>query len=38
MIKNIWNKINLYSLSKRGKIAVAALAIIIVLVIFGWAA
>ncbi len=38
MIKNIWNKINLYSLSKRGKIAVAALAIIIVLVIVGWAA
>ena len=38
MIKNIWNKINLYSLSKRGKIAVAALAIIIVLVIVGWVA
>jgi len=38
MIKSIWNKINLYSLSKRGKIAVAALAIIIVLVIVGWAA
>tara|TARA_E500000318_G_scaffold78082_3_gene72994 strand:- start:1949 stop:2065 length:117 start_codon:yes stop_codon:yes gene_type:complete len=38
MIKDIWNKINLYSLSKRGKIAAAALAIIIVLVIVGWAA
>jgi hypothetical protein len=38
MIKNIWNKINLYSLSKRGKIAVAALAIIIIVLIAGWAA
>lgn len=38
MIKNIWNKINLYSLSKRGKIVAVALAIIIVLIIVGWAA
>jgi hypothetical protein len=38
MIKDIWNKINLYSLSKRGKIVAAALAIIIVLIIVGWAA
>jgi|TARA_R100001460_G_scaffold25211_3_gene50723 hypothetical protein len=38
MIKNIWNKLNLYSLSKRGKIAVGILAIIIVVIIVGWAA
>ena len=38
MIKSIWKKLSMYSLSRRGKIVVGGLAVVAIVVIVGWAA
>lgn len=38
MIKSLWNKVNSYQLSGKGKLFVGALLVIIIVLIVNWAA
>ena len=38
MIKDLWNKAKSYQLSKQGKIFFGAIAVILLIIIVGWAA